>query len=78
MGWFFGCKLHLIMNQSGNIVSSALSNGHTADLKMVEQLVEGLTVKLYADRGYISQALKLTLKGQGINLMTYHRKTCKL
>lgn len=42
------------MNYSGNIVSRTLSNGHTADLKMVEQLVEGLTAKLYADRGYIS------------------------
>ena len=27
MGWFFGCKLHLIMDQTGNIVSTALSNG---------------------------------------------------
>ena len=60
MGWFFGCKLHLIMNQSGDMVSTALSNGHTADIKMVEQLVEGLKVKLYADRGYISQELKST------------------
>lgn len=42
MGWFFGCKLHLIMNQSGDMVSTALSNGHTADIKMVEQLVKGL------------------------------------
>ena len=40
-GWFFGCKLHLIMNQSGEIVGTALSNRHIADIKMVEQLVEG-------------------------------------
>ena len=38
MGWFFGYKLHLIMSQSGELVSTALSNGHTADIKMVEQL----------------------------------------
>lgn len=42
MGWFFGCKLRLMMNQSGDIVSIALSNESTADIKMVEQLVEGL------------------------------------
>lgn len=41
---------------------------------MVEQLVEGLQAKLYADRGYISQELKSKLKEQGIDLMTYHRK----
>jgi hypothetical protein len=52
MGWFFSCKLHMLMNQSGNIVRTALSNGHTADIKMVEQLVKGMTAKLYADRGY--------------------------
>lgn len=46
------------MNQAGNIVSTAISNGHTADIKMVEHLVEGLVAKLYADRGYISQELK--------------------
>lgn len=77
MGWFFGCKLHLIMNQSGEIVSTALSNGHIADIKMVERLVEGLKAKLYADRGYLSQELKIRLKSQGIDLTTYHRKNMK-
>ena len=77
MGWFFGCKLHLIMNQSGDMVSTALSNGHTADIKMVEQLVKGLKAKLYADRGYISQELKSRLKVQGTDLITYHRKNMK-
>ena len=74
MGWFFGCKLHLIMNQSGDVVSTALSNGHTADIKMVEQLVKGLKAKLYADRGYISQNLRQSIKEQGVDLITYHRK----
>jgi hypothetical protein len=31
MGWFFGCKLHLMMNPSGDILGTALSNGHTAN-----------------------------------------------
>ena len=74
MGWFFGCKLHLIMDHSGEVVSTALSNGHTADIKMVEQLVKGLTAELYADRGYISQNLRQNLEKQGIELITYHRK----
>jgi len=77
MGWFYGCKLHLVMNQLGEIVRSTLSNGHIADIKMVEQLVEGLQAKLYADRGYISHELKSKLKEQGIDLMTYHRKNMK-
>ena len=78
MGWFYGCKLHVVMNQLGEIVCSALSNGHVADIRMVEHLVEGLEAKLYADRGYISQDLKSRLKSQDIDLITYHRKTCRL
>ena len=41
---------------------------------MLEYLVKGLEVKLYADRGYISQELKGRLKDQGIDLIMYHRK----
>lgn len=63
-----------MMNSSEEIVSTALSNGHTTDIRMVEQLVGGLEVKLYADRGYISQELKSKLKVQGTDLITYHRK----
>ena len=74
MGWFYGCKLHIAMNRHGEIACSALSNGHVADIKMVEQLVEGLEGKLYGDRGYISQELKSRLQDQGIDLITYHRK----
>ena len=59
MDWFFGCKLQLIMSQSGKIVSTALSNEQTADMKMIEHFVEGLKTKLYAVRGYISQELKI-------------------
>ncbi|ENU18785.1 hypothetical protein F994_02743 [Acinetobacter bohemicus ANC 3994] len=46
----------------------------TADIKMVEQLVEALKAKFYADRGYISQELKSRVKNQDIDLITYHRK----
>lgn len=77
MGWFYGCKLHVAMNQLGEIVRSTLSNGHIADIKMVEQLVEGFQAKVYADRGYISQELKSRLKDQSIDLITYHRKNMK-
>ena len=42
MGWFYGFKVHIVMNQFGEIVSSGLSNGHVADIKMVEQLAECL------------------------------------
>ena len=77
MGWFYGCKLHIAMNQFGEITCSALSNGHVADVKMVDQLVVGIQAKIYGDRGYISQELKSRLQDQGIDLITYHRKNMK-
>ena len=66
MGWFYGCKLHIAMNQFGEIARSTLSNGHIADIKIVEDLVEDMEAKIYADRGYISRDLKSRLKDQGI------------
>ena len=65
------------MNQLDEIACSALSNRHITDIKMIEDLVKGLKVKLYADRGYISQDLKIRLKDQGTDLMTYHRKNMR-
>jgi hypothetical protein len=62
------------MNQLGEIACSALSSGHVADIKMVEQLVNGLEAKIYADRSYISHDLKIRLKEKSVDLITYHRK----
>ena len=53
MGWFYGCKLHVAMNQLVEIVCLALSNGHVADIKIDEHLVDGLEAKLYANRSYM-------------------------
>lgn len=49
MGWFYGCKLHIAMNQFGEIGCSALSNRHVADINIVEQLINGFEAKLYVD-----------------------------
>ena len=62
------------MYQSEDMNSMVLSNRHTADIKMLEQLIMRLKAKLYADRGYIAQNLKQSLKVQPIELIIYHRK----
>lgn len=62
------------MNRLGEIACSALSNGHIADIKRAEQLIEGLAIKLHAVHGYISQQLKSRLIDQGIDLIIYRRK----
>lgn len=50
-------KLYLLLKQSGDIVSSNLLNRYVANIKMDENLVEGLKARNYADHGYIRQKI---------------------
>ncbi len=56
-GWFFGFKLHLVVNDEGEILNMMLTPGNIDDRKPVLQLVKNLFGKLIADKGYISQPL---------------------
>ena len=79
MGWFFGLKLHLTVNERGEITGFLLSPGNVADSNeaLVLQLTEKLTGKLYADRGYISHDLFLSLLQKGITIITGIRRNMK-
>jgi SAM-dependent methyltransferase len=56
-GWFFGFKLHLVVNDRGEILNVMLTPGNVDDRKPVPELVRNLFGKLVGDRGYISQPL---------------------
>jgi len=77
MGWFFGFKLHLIVNYKGEIVAAKLTPGNTHDTKPVPELAKELEGKLYADKGYISKALEGNLFDNGVSLVTNVRKNMK-
>ncbi|MBE9140921.1 IS982 family transposase [Nodosilinea sp. LEGE 07088] len=55
--WFFGFKLHLVVNERGELLNIQITPGNTDDRKPVEDLLEGLYGKVFADRGYVSKAL---------------------
>lgn len=74
MGWFYGCKLHVLVNAQGQFIRTQLSNGHTSDIKLLPKLAQGYIGKIFGDRGYINEILKHKLGAQGIELITYHRK----
>lgn len=76
-GWFFGFKLHLVINHMGEIISFCLTAGNTDDRKPVELLTKHLWGRLFADKGYISQSLKDRLKDKGVDLITKLRKNMK-
>ena len=77
MGWFYGFKLHLAINQKGEIMNLSITKGNVTDVSMVETLVKNLLGKVYGDKGYISTKLFERLIGRGLKLVTGIKKTMK-
>jgi IS5 family transposase len=78
-GWFFGLKLHLTVNQYGEIISFIITPGNVADnnLELGLKLCKGLCGKLFGDKGYISKKLREALAGQNLFLVTKIKKNMK-
>jgi hypothetical protein len=76
-GWFFGFKLHLVVNERGEPVSFCLTRGNVDDRKPVPTLAKGLIGKLFGDRGYISKKLTALLAEQNVDLVTTAKKKMK-
>jgi hypothetical protein len=78
MGWFYGLKLHLVINDRGEILACQITPGNIDDRKPVPALCKGLFGKLIGDRGYISQALfEQLLETFDIQLITKLRSNMK-
>ena len=79
IGWFYGFKLHLIINDRGEILSFYLTKGNVDDrnIKVMQSLTEDIFGKLFGDKGYISKALSDLLFGDGIQLITKVKKNMK-
>jgi len=77
MGWFYGFKLHLVVNTHGEIVAFALTPGNVDDRKPLPHLTRTLFGKLFGDKGYLSQSLFEQLWQQGIQLITHLKAKMK-
>jgi hypothetical protein len=79
MGWFYGFKLHLIVNEKGELVSFFITPGNTPDnnIETVTKLAKRMYGKLFGDRGYISKDLFAALWNQGTRLITGIRRNMK-
>ena len=77
MGWFYGFKLHLVVNDQGELLAFYLSAGNMDDRKPVPKLARRLFGKLFGDKGYISQPLFDQLTAQNVQLITGIRKNMK-
>jgi hypothetical protein len=77
MGWFYGFKLHLIVNDQGELITFYLTPGNVDDRKPVPHMAKRIWGKLFGDKGYISQPLFDHLFEQGVQLITPIRKNMK-
>jgi hypothetical protein len=73
-GFFFGFKLHTIINEKGDLIRIQLTPGNVDDRKVVPELAQTLTGLLFGDKGYISKELFLKLYRTGLKLVTGIKK----
>jgi Transposase DDE domain len=79
MGYFFGFKLHLIINEKGELLNFVITQGHVDDREPLknERFIEFIKGKLYGDKGYLSKGLANMLFVDGLHLITNIRNNMK-
>jgi len=79
MGYFFGFKLHFIINDKGEILNFVITPGNTDDRAPLkdQRFIEKIKGKLYADKGYVSKQLTEVLFIDGLHLITHIRNNMK-
>jgi IS5 family transposase len=77
MGWFYGLKLHFVINHKGQIVALRITPGNTADSAVLDEMTRHLAGKLYADKGYIGHELFKRLWRRGLHLITSIRRNMR-
>jgi hypothetical protein len=75
--WFFGFKLHLVINDRGDILACQFTPGNVDDRAPVKKLSKGLSGYLFGDKGYLKQDLFEELYERGVKLVTKIKKNMK-
>lgn len=76
-GWFFGFKLHIIVNEKGELLSFKVTKGNVNDRVPVKELCQNITGKLFGDKGYIGKKLFEELWETGVQLITNVKSNMK-
>ena len=79
MGYFFGFKLHLIINDKGELLNFVITQGNVDDREPLKnkRFVNALKGKLFADKGYLSKELTYLLFIDGLHLIYTIRNNMK-
>jgi len=77
-GWFFGLKLHLVINQYAQLCNFMLTGGRVSDNngKALKTLFKRLKGLFFGDKGYLTK-LKGWLSERGVYLVTKARKNMR-
>jgi hypothetical protein len=76
-GWFYGLKLHLLINPEGGLVKASFSAGNKDDRKHFSSMIGDVYGKVFGDRGYLSKELFNDLFDKNIQLITRLKKGMK-
>ncbi len=79
MGYYFGVKLHIVINDKGELLNFVISPDSIDDREplKIPSFIKALKGKLYADKGDISQKLTQVLFMDGLHLITSIRNNMK-
>jgi len=77
VAWFFGLKLHIVINDRGELMAFKITRGNNNDAKACESMLQFLKGTAFGDKGYISKQLFSRLLEKGLKLITRTRKNMK-
>jgi hypothetical protein len=79
MGWFYGFKLHIMVNDKGELLDFIITQANVDDREPLKRdnFLKKIFGSLCADKGYISKELTALLFDQGLHLVTGIRSNMK-
>lgn len=77
VGWFFGLKLHIVINDKGELIGFKITQGNQHDSTAANSLLSPLNGLGFGDKGYLGKKLFDELFRNGLKLITRKRKNMK-
>ena len=77
VGWFFGLKLHLVINDRGALIAFKITRGNRHDSKEAVPMLKKLKGLAFGDKGYLGKKIFETLIAGGLKFITRSRKNMK-
>ncbi|WP_166962398.1 IS982 family transposase [Yeosuana marina] len=79
MGWFHGFKLHIVINDKGEILNFTITQANVDDRTPLKKksFLDKIFGKLFADKGYIGKELMQMLFVDGVHVITSIKNNMK-